>query len=124
MLANLCYNKAVTLFLPGCYGIRPDLVNESWSCSRCSAGAWAAVRAGDSSVPTGCCWDHSAASTEMGGGRVQAAFDIPGGVQSFSGEDKQPGRAFGSCSDGVVFPQECCLCNLRGGALQMTTDGR
>ncbi|NXD15950.1 KDM4B demethylase, partial [Nothocercus nigrocapillus] len=44
-----------------CYGIRPDLVNESWSCSRCSAGAWAA---------------------------------------------------------------ECCLCNLRGGALQMTTDGR
>ncbi|KAM9369300.1 lysine-specific demethylase 4B isoform 1-T1 [Phaethornis superciliosus] len=44
-----------------CYGIRPDLVNESWSCSRCSANAWAA---------------------------------------------------------------ECCLCNLRGGALQMTTDGR
>ncbi|KAM8986858.1 lysine-specific demethylase 4B isoform 2-T2 [Ara ararauna] len=44
-----------------CYGIRPDLVNESWSCSRCSASAWAA---------------------------------------------------------------ECCLCNLRGGALQMTTDGR
>ncbi|KAJ7399953.1 Lysine-specific demethylase 4B [Pitangus sulphuratus] len=25
-----------------CYGIRPDLVNESWSCSRCSANAWAA----------------------------------------------------------------------------------
>ncbi|KAF2983705.1 hypothetical protein EK904_004006 [Melospiza melodia maxima] len=45
----------------GCYGIRPELVNEGWSCSRCSAGAWAA---------------------------------------------------------------ECCLCNLRGGALQMTTDGR
>ncbi|XP_053905874.1 lysine-specific demethylase 4B isoform X2 [Cuculus canorus] len=44
-----------------CYGIRPDLVNETWSCSRCSANAWAA---------------------------------------------------------------ECCLCNLRGGALQMTTDGR
>uniref|UniRef100_A0A803V8U5 Lysine-specific demethylase 4B n=1 Tax=Ficedula albicollis TaxID=59894 RepID=A0A803V8U5_FICAL len=44
-----------------CYGIRPELVNESWACSRCSAGAWAA---------------------------------------------------------------ECCLCNLRGGALQMTTDGR
>ncbi|KAL9824067.1 lysine-specific demethylase 4B isoform 2-T2 [Geothlypis trichas] len=44
-----------------CYGIRPELVNEGWSCSRCSAGAWAA---------------------------------------------------------------ECCLCNLRGGALQMTTDGR
>ncbi|NWQ82770.1 KDM4B demethylase, partial [Columbina picui] len=44
-----------------CYGIRPDLVNESWSCSRCAANAWAA---------------------------------------------------------------ECCLCNLRGGALQMTTDGR
>uniref|UniRef100_K7GHL6 Lysine-specific demethylase 4B n=1 Tax=Pelodiscus sinensis TaxID=13735 RepID=K7GHL6_PELSI len=44
-----------------CYGIRPDLVNEGWSCSRCSASAWAA---------------------------------------------------------------DCCLCNLRGGALQMTTDGR
>ncbi|NWS30974.1 KDM4B demethylase, partial [Polioptila caerulea] len=44
-----------------CYGIRPELVDQSWSCSRCSAGAWAA---------------------------------------------------------------ECCLCNLRGGALQMTTDGR
>ncbi|XP_014115734.1 PREDICTED: lysine-specific demethylase 4B [Pseudopodoces humilis] len=44
-----------------CYGIRPELVNESWWCSRCSAGAWAA---------------------------------------------------------------ECCLCNLRGGALQVTTDGR
>ncbi|KAM7134626.1 lysine-specific demethylase 4B-like isoform 3-T4 [Macrochelys suwanniensis] len=44
-----------------CYGIRPDLVNEGWSCSRCSANAWAA---------------------------------------------------------------DCCLCNLRGGALQMTTDGR
>ncbi|XP_067414588.1 lysine-specific demethylase 4B isoform X1 [Emydura macquarii macquarii] len=44
-----------------CYGIRPDLVNESWSCSRCSANAWAA---------------------------------------------------------------DCCLCNLRGGALQKTTDGR
>ncbi|XP_071433993.1 lysine-specific demethylase 4B isoform X1 [Pithys albifrons albifrons] len=44
-----------------CYGIRPELVSEGWTCSRCSAGAWAA---------------------------------------------------------------ECCLCNLRGGALQMTTDGR
>uniref|UniRef100_A0A8D0GSB5 Lysine-specific demethylase 4B n=1 Tax=Sphenodon punctatus TaxID=8508 RepID=A0A8D0GSB5_SPHPU len=44
-----------------CYGIRPDLVNEGWACSRCSANAWAA---------------------------------------------------------------DCCLCNLRGGALQMTTDGR
>ncbi|CAM5125871.1 unnamed protein product [Natator depressus] len=44
-----------------CYGIRPDLVNEGWSCSRCSANAWAV---------------------------------------------------------------DCCLCNLRGGALQMTTDGR
>ncbi|OXB58714.1 hypothetical protein ASZ78_010600 [Callipepla squamata] len=51
----------INSFLSGCYGIRPDLVNESWSCSRCSANAWAA---------------------------------------------------------------ECCLCNLRGGALQMTTDGR
>ncbi|XP_044526905.1 lysine-specific demethylase 4B [Gracilinanus agilis] len=44
-----------------CYGIRPDLVNEGWTCSRCTANAWTA---------------------------------------------------------------ECCLCNLRGGALQMTTDRR
>nr|XP_009934471.1 PREDICTED: lysine-specific demethylase 4B [Opisthocomus hoazin] len=51
-----------------CYGIRPDLVNEGWSCSRCSARD---------------------TSSEM-----------------------------------AVFLQECCLCNLRGGALQMTTDGR
>ncbi|KAF6306446.1 lysine demethylase 4B [Rhinolophus ferrumequinum] len=44
-----------------CYGIRPELVNEGWTCSRCAAHAWTA---------------------------------------------------------------ECCLCNLRGGALQMTTDKR
>ncbi|KAM3852372.1 LOW QUALITY PROTEIN: lysine-specific demethylase 4B [Vipera latastei] len=44
-----------------CYGIRPDLVNEGWTCSRCSANALLA---------------------------------------------------------------DCCLCNLRGGALQRTTDGR
>ncbi|KAM8764192.1 lysine-specific demethylase 4B isoform 2-T2 [Rhynchonycteris naso] len=44
-----------------CYGIRPELVNEGWTCSRCTTHAWTA---------------------------------------------------------------ECCLCNLRGGALQMTTDRR
>ncbi|XP_049732443.1 lysine-specific demethylase 4B isoform X2 [Elephas maximus indicus] len=44
-----------------CYGIRPELVSEGWTCSRCTAHAWTA---------------------------------------------------------------ECCLCNLRGGALQMTTDRR
>ncbi|KAI5931278.1 Lysine-specific demethylase 4B [Manis javanica] len=44
-----------------CYGVRPELVNEGWTCSRCAAHAWTA---------------------------------------------------------------ECCLCNLRGGALQMTTDRR
>ncbi|XP_040846599.1 lysine-specific demethylase 4B isoform X1 [Ochotona curzoniae] len=44
-----------------CYGIRPELVNEEWTCSRCTAHAWNA---------------------------------------------------------------ECCLCNLRGGALQVTTDRR
>ncbi|KAJ7308439.1 hypothetical protein JRQ81_008987 [Phrynocephalus forsythii] len=44
-----------------CYGIHPDLVNEAWTCSRCSANALVA---------------------------------------------------------------DCCLCNLRGGALQKTTDGR
>lgn len=28
---------------PGCYGIRPELVNEGWTCSRCTAHAWTAV---------------------------------------------------------------------------------
>lgn len=27
----------------GCYGIRPELVNEGWTCSRCTAHAWTAV---------------------------------------------------------------------------------
>uniref|UniRef100_A0A8D2DHE2 Lysine-specific demethylase 4B n=1 Tax=Sciurus vulgaris TaxID=55149 RepID=A0A8D2DHE2_SCIVU len=44
-----------------CYGIRPELVKDGWTCSRCTAHAWTA---------------------------------------------------------------ECCLCNLRGGALQTTTDSR
>ncbi|XP_036377449.1 lysine-specific demethylase 4B isoform X1 [Megalops cyprinoides] len=44
-----------------CYGVRPDRLNEAWTCSRCTAGAWTV---------------------------------------------------------------DCCLCNLRGGALKMTTDGR
>lgn len=29
--------------LLGCYGIRPELVNEGWTCSRCAAHAWTAV---------------------------------------------------------------------------------
>lgn len=44
-----------------CYGVRPELVKDGWTCSRCAAHAWTA---------------------------------------------------------------ECCLCNLRGGALQTTTDRR
>ncbi|XP_078411804.1 lysine-specific demethylase 4B isoform X2 [Cetorhinus maximus] len=44
-----------------CYGIRPDLVKDGWTCSRCTANAWTA---------------------------------------------------------------DCCLCNLRGGALKGTTDKR
>ncbi|XP_035379055.1 lysine-specific demethylase 4B isoform X1 [Electrophorus electricus] len=44
-----------------CYGVRPDMLQESWMCSRCTAVAWTAA---------------------------------------------------------------CCLCNLRGGALKMTTDDR
>lgn len=44
-----------------CYGVKPDSVGESWTCSRCAAGAWTV---------------------------------------------------------------ECCLCNLRGGALKTTTDNR
>nr|XP_026260101.1 lysine-specific demethylase 4B isoform X1 [Urocitellus parryii] len=44
-----------------CYGVRPELVKDGWTCSRCTAHAWTA---------------------------------------------------------------ECCLCNLRGGALQTTTDSR
>uniref|UniRef100_A0A8C5KQM4 Lysine-specific demethylase 4B n=1 Tax=Jaculus jaculus TaxID=51337 RepID=A0A8C5KQM4_JACJA len=44
-----------------CYGVRPELAKEGWTCSRCAIHAWTA---------------------------------------------------------------ECCLCNLRGGALQMTTERR
>ncbi|KAM3620129.1 uncharacterized protein V6R79_018647 [Siganus canaliculatus] len=44
-----------------CYGVKPDSVSNSWTCSRCAAGAWTV---------------------------------------------------------------ECCLCNLRGGALKTTTDNR
>ncbi|KAM5190742.1 lysine-specific demethylase 4B isoform 3-T3 [Callospermophilus lateralis] len=44
-----------------CYGVRPELAKDGWTCSRCTAHAWTA---------------------------------------------------------------ECCLCNLRGGALQTTTDSR
>ncbi|XP_043909982.1 lysine-specific demethylase 4B [Protopterus annectens] len=44
-----------------CYGVRPDLVTDNWTCSRCTEEAWTV---------------------------------------------------------------DCCLCNLRGGALQMTTDKR
>uniref|UniRef100_A0A3Q1GG67 Lysine-specific demethylase 4B n=1 Tax=Acanthochromis polyacanthus TaxID=80966 RepID=A0A3Q1GG67_9TELE len=44
-----------------CYGVKPDSVGNSWTCSRCAAGAWTV---------------------------------------------------------------ECCLCNLRGGALKTTTDNR
>lgn len=44
-----------------CYGVRPELAKEGWTCSRCAAHAWTA---------------------------------------------------------------ECCLCNLRGGALQTTTEHR
>ncbi|XP_049644000.1 lysine-specific demethylase 4B isoform X2 [Suncus etruscus] len=44
-----------------CYGVRPELLSDDWTCSRCAAHAWTV---------------------------------------------------------------ECCLCNLRGGALQVTTDGR
>lgn len=47
--------------LPGCYGVRPELAKEGWTCSRCTAHAWTA---------------------------------------------------------------ECCLCNIRGGALQTTTEHR
>lgn len=35
--------SAVLRCLPGCYGIRPELVNEGWTCSRCTAHAWTAV---------------------------------------------------------------------------------
>lgn len=29
--------------LPGCYGVRPELAKEGWTCSRCAAHAWTAV---------------------------------------------------------------------------------
>lgn len=31
------------LYLPGCYGVRPELAKEGWMCSRCAAHAWTAV---------------------------------------------------------------------------------
>ncbi|CAH2292889.1 lysine-specific demethylase 4B isoform X1 [Pelobates cultripes] len=55
-----CTNCCVQVHA-SCYGVHPDLVKENWTCSRCTASAWAA---------------------------------------------------------------DCCLCNLRGGALQKTTDNR
>ncbi|MBV95224.1 Lysine-specific demethylase 4B, partial [Eschrichtius robustus] len=35
-----------------CYGIRPELVNEGWTCSRCAAHAWTAVEFEDGSQLT------------------------------------------------------------------------
>lgn len=29
--------------LPGCYGVKPDSVSESWICTRCAEGAWTVV---------------------------------------------------------------------------------
>lgn len=29
--------------LLGCYGVRPELAKEGWTCSRCAAHAWTAV---------------------------------------------------------------------------------
>lgn len=41
--SNRCTQLTVLCCLPGCYGIRPELVNEGWTCSRCTAHAWTAV---------------------------------------------------------------------------------
>ncbi|XP_039623038.1 lysine-specific demethylase 4B isoform X2 [Polypterus senegalus] len=57
----ICCSKCCLQVHASCYGIRPDLVKEGWTCSRCTANAWTV---------------------------------------------------------------DCCLCNLRGGALQITTDKR
>ncbi|XP_075896722.1 lysine-specific demethylase 4B isoform X2 [Nelusetta ayraudi] len=57
----LCCSSCQMQVHASCYGVKPDSVGESWTCSRCARGAW------------------------------------------------------------VV---ECCLCNLRGGALKTTTDNR
>lgn len=34
---------SVLLCLPGCYGVRPELAKEGWTCSRCASHAWTAV---------------------------------------------------------------------------------
>ncbi|KAM7387989.1 hypothetical protein PAMP_024193 [Pampus punctatissimus] len=57
----LCCSSCHMQVHASCYGVKPDSVSGSWTCSRCAAGAWTV---------------------------------------------------------------ECCLCNLRGGALKTTTDNR
>lgn len=44
--------------LPGCYGVRPELAKEGWTCSRCAAHAWTAV--------THLCWVASKAWEVLG----------------------------------------------------------
>uniref|UniRef100_A0A674P4M4 Lysine-specific demethylase 4B n=1 Tax=Takifugu rubripes TaxID=31033 RepID=A0A674P4M4_TAKRU len=56
----LCCSSCQMQVHASCYGVKPDSVGTSWTCSRCAKGAWT----------------------------------------------------------------ECCLCNLRGGALKMTLDNR
>uniref|UniRef100_A0A674MFB2 [histone H3]-trimethyl-L-lysine(9) demethylase n=1 Tax=Takifugu rubripes TaxID=31033 RepID=A0A674MFB2_TAKRU len=57
----LCCSSCQMQVHASCYGVKPDSVGTSWTCSRCAKGAWTV---------------------------------------------------------------ECCLCNLRGGALKMTLDNR
>uniref|UniRef100_A0A480VSJ5 [histone H3]-trimethyl-L-lysine(9) demethylase n=1 Tax=Sus scrofa TaxID=9823 RepID=A0A480VSJ5_PIG len=57
-----------------CYGIRPELVNEGWTCSRCAAHAWTAVT-------RPCSWGGAlkAITARGGAGPGPGAHPIPQG---------------------------------------------
>lgn len=41
-----------TVFFTGCYGVKPDSVGASWTCSRCAKGAWTVVSSSTKTIPT------------------------------------------------------------------------
>lgn len=96
-------NKQTPPSLEGCYGVKPDSVGDSWTCSRCAQGAWVVVSRShfhsfrvNHFVLMSKCTFHCCSCTRL---TVYSPFLS-------------------------VFLQECCLCNLRGGALKTTTDNR
>lgn len=62
--------SAVLRCLLGCYGIRPELVNEGWTCSRCTAHAWTAV-----THP--CSWGGTLRAVQLHGGARPGPWACP-----------------------------------------------